>query len=66
MMNSPSYLRFYLGLNRKSSNNNDLPTLENLKKEYISYLLELTNNNISDAAEILTVSRDSLCNRLRK
>ncbi|MCK4264040.1 MAG: hypothetical protein KAX27_03770 [Candidatus Aminicenantes bacterium] len=65
-MNSPSYLRYYLGLNRKSSNNNDLPTLENLKKEYISYLLELTNNNISDAAEILTVSRDSLCNRLRK
>ncbi|MCK4431415.1 MAG: hypothetical protein KAW19_08930, partial [Candidatus Aminicenantes bacterium] len=54
------------GLNRKSSNNNDLPTLENLKKEYISYLLELTNNNISDSAEILTVSRDSLCNRLRK
>ena len=65
-MNSPSYLRYYLGLNRKSSNNNDLPTLENLKKEYISYLLELTNNNISDSAEILTVSRDSLCNRLRK
>ncbi len=65
-MNSPTYLHYYLGLNRKSSNNNDLPTLENLKKEYISYLLELTNNNISDSAEILTVSRASLCNRLRK
>lgn len=61
-----TYLRYYLNLNRKSPTQDNLPTLENLKKEYIDYLLKLTDKNINKTAEILDISRTALMDKLNK
>ena len=41
------------------------PSLEDLKKEYISYLMRLTRNNVRETAEILDISPDSLKQELK-
>ena len=61
-----TYLRYYLNLNRKSPTPDNLPTLENLKKEYIDYLLKLTDKNINKTAEILDISQTALLDKLNK
>lgn len=61
-----TYLRYYLNLNRKSSSSENLPTLDNLKREYIDYLLKLTDKNINTTAEILDISRTALLDKLNK
>lgn len=61
-----TYLRYYLNLNRKSPTSDNLPTLENLKKEYIDYLLKLTDKNINKTAEILDISQTALLDKLNK
>lgn len=61
-----TYLRYYLNLNRKISSPEDLPTLDNLKREYIDYLLKLTDKNINTTAEILDISRTALLDKLNK
>lgn len=60
------YLYYYIVLNKKNPPLNNLPTLENLKKEYIRYLLKLTDNNLKDTAKILNISREALDNKLDK
>jgi len=60
------YLYYYLGLNKKNSHKNTLPTLDRIKKEYIDYLLELTDNNIIETAEILNIPRATLKKKLNK
>lgn len=62
----PKYLHYYLGLDRKNFLKNTLPTLGKLKKEYIDYLLELTNNDINETAEILNIPRVTLKKELNK
>jgi len=42
-----------------------LPTLDDLVRGYIRYVLALTRNNVSRSARILRVSRTTLYNRLR-
>jgi DNA-binding NtrC family response regulator len=61
-----TYLRYYLNLNTKSPTPDNLPTLENLKKEYIDYLLKLTDKNINKTAEILDISQTALLDKLNK
>ena len=60
------YFYYYLGLNKKNSHKNTLPTLDRIKKEYIVYLLELTNNNIIETAEILNITQAALQKELNK
>jgi len=61
-----TYLRYYLNLNRRSSSPENLPTLDNLKREYIDYLLKLTDKNINTTAKILDISRTVLLDKLNK
>jgi len=60
------YLYYYLGLNGKHFPKNILPTLDRIKKEYIVYLLELTNNNLIETAEILNIPCATLKKKLNK
>jgi len=67
-MNGAEYLQSYLGSRKilSAQNENEFPTLEDLRKEYIRYLLEITFHNISLTAKILNVSRTTLYNALPK
>jgi DNA-binding NtrC family response regulator len=42
-----------------------LPTLDDLVREYIEYVLVQTHHNIARSARILRVSRTTLYNRMR-
>ncbi|MDD8026490.1 MAG: helix-turn-helix domain-containing protein, partial [Acidobacteriota bacterium] len=44
----------------------DLSTLEDLEKEYITYLLKLTGFNLKRTAKILNISRTTLYNKMAK
>lgn len=60
----PKYLYFYLVFNSDANYRVKLPTLEDLKSDYIGYVLKLTGNNVSEAAEILRISRPTIhCRR---
>ena len=61
-----AYLKYYLNQNRNSSSSDSLPTLDNIKKEYIYYLFKLTDKNIHKTAEILDISRTALLDKLDK
>jgi transcriptional regulator of acetoin/glycerol metabolism len=43
-----------------------LPTLDDLVREYIRYVLALTHHNIALSARILRVSRTTLYTRIRR
>lgn len=43
-----------------------LSTLEELEKDYISYLIKVTNHNLKKTAKILNISRTTLYNKLAK
>ncbi|MFP4081415.1 MAG: helix-turn-helix domain-containing protein [Candidatus Aminicenantes bacterium] len=60
------YLYYYLTTHKKNPPLTNLPTLENLKKEYIGYLLKLTDNDIKETAEILDISPETLTKKLDK
>ncbi len=60
------YLYYYLGLDRIRFPKNTLPSLNKLRKEYIVYLLELTNNNLIETAEILNIPCATLKKKLNK
>lgn len=53
-------------MNKKNPPSNNLPTLENIKKEYVRYLLKLTDNNVSEIAEILDIPGEALNKKLDK
>jgi transcriptional regulator of acetoin/glycerol metabolism len=53
-----SYLDFYLETAQRETSS--LPTLRELEKEYLRYLLEFTRFNISQVARILDISRTSV------
>ncbi len=61
----PRYLYYYLSFNSKNRLRDELPTLENLKSDYIGYVLNVTGKNISEAAEILHISRPTIHNKLK-
>lgn len=43
-----------------------LTTLKDLEKDYISYILKLTNNNLRKSAKIMNISRTTIYNKLKK
>ncbi len=58
-----SYLNFYLDTVEEGSN---LPTLRELEKEYLRYLLDITQHNISQVSRILDVSRTAVYHMIQK
>ncbi|MBU1186396.1 MAG: DNA-binding response regulator, partial [Acidobacteria bacterium] len=44
----------------------NLSTLDELEKEYIQYLLKVTEQNLRKTASILNISRTTLYNKLKK
>ncbi len=44
----------------------NLSTLDEIEKEYISFLLKKTNNNLKNTAKILNISRTTLYNKIKK
>ena len=58
----PKYLYFYLVFNTDKNYRVKFPTLEDLKSDYIGYVLNLTGHNVSESAEILHVSRPTIHN----
>ncbi len=44
----------------------NLSTLEELEKEYILYLLKITNNHMSQTSQIMGISRSTLYNKVEK
>jgi DNA-binding NtrC family response regulator len=61
-----AYLKYYLNQNGKTPSLDSLPTLDNIKKEYIYYLIKLTDKNIHKTAEILDISPTVLLDKLDK
>jgi DNA-binding NtrC family response regulator len=59
------YLARYLG-GTEGPARGPLPTLEQLKEDYIAYLLALTRHNVARVAEISAVSRTAVYNRVQK
>lgn len=64
----PKYLQEYIVTDTKLplTFKENLLTLQNLEKEYISYLLKTNNNNKKKIAEILDISRSTLYDKLEK
>lgn len=64
----PKYLRDFLPSKSKLPfiNRENLTTLESLEKEYITYLLKISNNNLRKTAKVLGISRTTLYNKLSK
>ena len=54
------YLGHYLEMKKAKSPGEELPSLRELKSNYIQYLLHITDNNLEEAAKILDVPRTSL------
>ena len=65
-MNKTKYLQHYLNLYKRNDLLDNLPTLEILKEEYIRYLLELTDFDIHQTAEILDISPEILKRKLTR
>jgi DNA-binding NtrC family response regulator len=61
----PKYLYFYLVFSNDENYRVKLPTLEDIKSDYIGYVMDITGNNVSEAAEILHISRPTIHNRKR-
>lgn len=64
----PKNLRDFLSMPEKAPflANENLSSLADLEKEYISYLLKITDGNLRKTAKILNISRTTLYNKLRK
>jgi len=60
------YLKYYLNQNGRTPSLESLPTLDNVKKEYIYYLFKLTDKNVHKTAEILDISPTALLDKLDK
>lgn len=60
------YFHYYLIFNKKNFLKNNAPSMEKFKKDYISYLLKITNYNIRETAFILNISRPTLYKKLKK
>lgn len=62
------YLQRYLGLDeqREFSRPAGFPTLRDLEKDYIGFLLEVTDDNRAEASRILGISRSTLYHKIRR
>jgi DNA-binding NtrC family response regulator len=62
------YLQRYLGLDesREYAQPAGFPTLRDLEKDYIGFLLAITDHNRAEVSRILAVSRSTLYHKLRQ
>jgi len=62
------YLQRYLGLDedREYAKPAGFPTLRALEKDYIGFLLEITDHNRAEVSRILAISRSTLYHKLRR
>ncbi len=62
------YLQRYLGLaeGREYAKPAGFPTLKDLEKDYIGFLLEITDNNRAEVSRILAISRSTLYHKMRR
>jgi hypothetical protein len=58
-----SYLDFYL---ETVNENPDLPTLRELEKDYIGFLLEVTRHNVTQVSRILAISRTAVYHKISR
>jgi len=62
------YLQRYLGLDeeRELSRPAGFPTLRALEKDYIGFLLDITDQNRAEVSRILDISRSTLYHKLSR
>lgn len=62
------YLQRYLGLDerREYVKPAGFPTLRDLEKDYIGFLLEITDRNRAEVSRILAISRSTLYHKMRR
>jgi len=60
------FLYNYLEHNKKNPYKKRLPTVEELKRSYISYVLEVNKNNTCETSKILGISQKRLKNIIEK
>jgi transcriptional regulator with PAS, ATPase and Fis domain len=60
------YLSYYLEMQQKQNLDKKLPSLNEIKSNYINYLLDLTKNDLEETAKILDVPKSSLLNKILK
>jgi len=68
MSDLPPYFQDTLGKSKKIPflRREDLSTLNELEREYILYLLKVTDNHMSKTAKIMGISRSTLYNKVKK
>ncbi len=61
------FLQRYLGLDESRNYvlPGGLPTLRTLEKDYILYLLDVTDNNRAEVSRILDIARSTLYHKIR-
>ena len=62
------YLQRYLGLDegRAYAQPAGFPTLKKQEKDYIGFLLEITDQNRAEVSRILAISRSTLYHKIRR
>lgn len=62
------YLQRYLGLDERREFHGPagFPSLRDLEKDYIGFLLEVTDGNRAEVSRILAISRSTLYHKIRK
>lgn len=60
------YLSYYLDMKKKQNPGKKLPSLEEIKKNYVRYLLNETDNNLEETAKILNVPKASLQKKIKE
>jgi len=59
------FLRYYLDMSKKKNPGEKLPTLEEVKKKYVDYVLDATDKNLEETARILHVPPKSLQKKIK-
>jgi DNA-binding NtrC family response regulator len=57
---------YYKLLTKQSDRDDSLPTLEELKMDYIQYLLKITGNNVAETANILEIPPPLLNKKIKE
>ena len=62
------FLQRYLGLDeeREFAKPAGFPTLKALEKDYIGFLLDITDQNRAEVSRILAISRSTLYHKIRR
>jgi len=66
LIKNSRYLAVYLQKRQAAATDGELPSLEELERDYTNYVLEITNNDPVATAEILNVSPAHMFRRMKK